>query len=32
MANLLQWLQKGENEYVWLEFDENGQLLNSPAS
>ena len=23
---------KGENEYVWLEFDGNGQLLNSPAS
>lgn len=23
---------KGENEYVWLEFDESGQLLNSPAS
>ncbi len=23
---------KGKNEYVWLEFDEKGQLLNSPAS
>lgn len=23
---------KGLNEYVWLEFDENGQLLTSPTS
>ena len=22
---------KGENEYVWLEFDEQGQLVNNPT-